>query len=343
MSATPSTWPSRPRRAAHRRCPASMEAWMKLEVAGGDDLAKRCRRVAPALLGESPFWHPREAGALLVRHSGPALHRFDPASGAHRHWDFDSEPACCAPADGRQLLLAMRDGLWRFDPPGGARTAALPPPYDPAKERFNDGKADPQGRFWVGTIYEPRSDAAKADAVPLGRRPLERMADDAPRSATAWPGAPTAARCTGPTPRPTPSSRLRLRAGQTESCRASARSRASSRATMDSPLDNYGGRPDGAAVDAEGCYWVAMFEGQRLLRLSPGRQRVDARAAAAGALPDDALLRRCRPAHAVRHHRAREPPGRRTGGTAAGRLRAALRCRRAGPAGQRRPSLGTDR
>ena len=31
----------------------------------------------------------------------------------------------------------------------------------------------------------------------------------------------------------------------------------------------YGGRPDGAAVDTEGCYWVAMFEGQRLLRLSP--------------------------------------------------------------------------
>jgi sugar lactone lactonase YvrE len=31
----------------------------------------------------------------------------------------------------------------------------------------------------------------------------------------------------------------------------------------------YGGRPDGAAVDAEGAYWVAMFEGQRLLRLAP--------------------------------------------------------------------------
>jgi sugar lactone lactonase YvrE len=34
-------------------------------------------------------------------------------------------------------------------------------------------------------------------------------------------------------------------------------------------LSTYGGRPDGAAVDAEGCYWTAMFEGQRLLRLSP--------------------------------------------------------------------------
>jgi sugar lactone lactonase YvrE len=32
----------------------------------------------------------------------------------------------------------------------------------------------------------------------------------------------------------------------------------------------YGGRPDGAAVDREGNYWVAMFEGGRVLQLSPG-------------------------------------------------------------------------
>jgi sugar lactone lactonase YvrE len=34
--------------------------------------------------------------------------------------------------------------------------------------------------------------------------------------------------------------------------------------------NNYGGRPDGAAVDVEGNYWCAMMEGGRLLRLSPG-------------------------------------------------------------------------
>src|SRR6185369_16514373 len=38
------------------------------------------------------------------------------------------------------------------------------------------------------------------------------------------------------------------------------------------PLEAYGGRPDGAAVDSEGAYWVALFEGQRLLRLAPDGQ-----------------------------------------------------------------------
>ena len=37
-------------------------------------------------------------------------------------------------------------------------------------------------------------------------------------------------------------------------------------------LVTYGGRPDGAAVDVHGCYWVAMYEGQRLVRLSPQGQ-----------------------------------------------------------------------
>jgi sugar lactone lactonase YvrE len=35
------------------------------------------------------------------------------------------------------------------------------------------------------------------------------------------------------------------------------------------PIEQYGGRPDGGAVDSEGCYWASMFEGQRLVRLSP--------------------------------------------------------------------------
>ena len=39
--------------------------------------------------------------------------------------------------------------------------------------------------------------------------------------------------------------------------------------TADQDLATYGGRPDGAAVDAEGAYWCAMFEGQRLLRIAP--------------------------------------------------------------------------
>jgi sugar lactone lactonase YvrE len=73
----------------------------------------------------------------------------------------------------------------------------------------------------------------------------------------------------------------------------------------------------------EGCYWVAMFEGARLLRLSPDGE-VLARAAPARALPHHAVLRRGRPAHPVHHHRAREPARRGARARALGRPRAEL-------------------
>jgi sugar lactone lactonase YvrE len=88
---------------------------------------------AAALLGESPFWHPRERALYYCDIPGHRLQRFEPASGALAHWDFETDVASCAPRLDGRLLLAMRDGLWNFDPASGARRRVAAPPYDPAK------------------------------------------------------------------------------------------------------------------------------------------------------------------------------------------------------------------
>ena len=95
--------------------------------------------IAPSLLGESPFWHPEQAGLYWCDIPGKTLNRWLPASAQHRQWSLDAEPGCCAPLPGGKLLLAMRDGLWRFDPETGRRERLAAPPYNPAQERFNDG------------------------------------------------------------------------------------------------------------------------------------------------------------------------------------------------------------
>lgn len=221
---------------------------------------------SPSLLGESPMWHPREQVLYWCDIPGKRLNRFDPAGGALAHWQFDTEPASLAPCLDGGLLLAMRDGLWRFDPRGGARTLLAPPPYDTARERFNDGKCDPQGRFWVGTIYEPR-DPPLAALYCYAEGKLERRADGITTSnGLAWSPdgrtmywSDTKAHTIYAFDVDPPSGALSNR-------RVFARF-APKQAGQD--LADYGGRPDGAAVDAEGCYWVAMFEGQRLLRLAP--------------------------------------------------------------------------
>ena len=225
--------------------------------------------VAPSLLGESPFWHPDEAALYWCDIPGRKLNRWVPASASHREWALDAEPGCCAPLPGGDLLLAMRDGLFRFSPESGERRLLAEPPYDPATERFNDGKADPQGRLWVGTIYEPRtSKSAALYRFAAGR--LERMAGElivsnglafSPDGGTMY-WSDTAAH--------------RIDALDFDAALGDLSRR---RTWVQFPLKQdgqdlatYGGRPDGAAVDVEGAYWVAMFEGQRLLRLaSDGR------------------------------------------------------------------------
>ncbi len=218
------------------------------------------------LLGESPMWHPQEQVLYWCDIPGRRLHRLDPVSGASKRWDFDCEPACCAPVLGGGLLLAMRDGLWHFDTVKGERVRLAKPPYDPAHERFNDGKCDPQGRFWVGTIYEPREPALAA-LYRWQPESLDKMADGITVSnGLAW-------STDGHVMYWSDTKAHTIYAFDFDPADGGLSSRRvfatfASKQTGQN-LAQYGGRPDGAAVDAEGCYWVAMFEGQRVLRLSP--------------------------------------------------------------------------
>lgn len=230
------------------------------------DPGVRVAVAAPSVLGESPLWHPREQVLYWCDIPGRRLHRFDPRDGALVHWDLDSEPGSCAAHVDGTLLLAMRDGLWRFDPRSGERRRLAPPPYDPSVERFNDGKCDPQGRFWVGTIFEPREPALAALYCWDGHE-LQRRADGITVSnGLAW----------------SPDGRIMYWSDTQAhivfaldfdpSTGALSQRRVFARFApkpADGTLEGYGGRPDGGAVDAEGCYWAAMYEGQRLLRLSP--------------------------------------------------------------------------
>lgn len=221
----------------------------------------------PALLGESPMWHPREQVLYYCDIPGRSVQRFDPQTDELRRWQLESEVASLAPmSEGRELLLACRDGLWRFDPDTGKREPLAPPPYDPVHERFNDGKCDPAGRFWVGTIYEPRN-AAQASLHRYDGRLLKRMADGITVSnGLAW-------SLDGQTLYWSDTKAHSIYASDIDPLTGDLGSMCALASFPLKPtghdLTGYGGRPDGAAMDVEGCYWVAMFEGQRVLRLSP--------------------------------------------------------------------------
>lgn len=228
--------------------------------------------VPACALGESPFWHPDEAALWWLDIPGRAVHRWHAASQQHQHWPLPTEPGALAPRPGGHLLLARRDGLFDFNPTRGQATLLAPPPYDPAHERFNDGKADAQGRFWVGSIFEPRTRAAAGlwcwDGRQLQRHLFEATISNglafSPDGLTVY---------WADTPRhQVMAYTLDRSRGSLSQPRVFAQfpPKDSSKPLAGQP--HYQGRPDGAAVDVEGAYWVAMMEGQQLLRYaSDGR------------------------------------------------------------------------
>lgn len=221
-------------------------------------------------LGESPMWHPVTGQLYWCDIPAGILHRTDALGGGHRRWQLDSDVACCAPVVDGTLVLALRRGIVHFDPNTGACVPLADAPYDPSRERFNDGKVDPAGRLWVGTIYEPR-DAPRATLYCLqwlrGRADLSPRASDITVSngMAFSPDGRTAYR-SDTTSHTLFRADFRPETGETGPWTVWARR---ARRAPDQALDTYGGRPDGAAVDSQGCYWSAMYEGQCLVRYAP--------------------------------------------------------------------------
>jgi sugar lactone lactonase YvrE len=247
----------------------------------GAEVEVRVAVDTPAALGEGPAWLAGTAGdpGALCWVDIPArrLHRFVPATGARRHWEFDADLGSVAPTDDGAYLLALRDGLWRFEPdPGdadprsGRRARLVDAPYEQATRRFNDGKCDPRGRFWVGSMDEPRRPAHAALYCYDGRDLVERQDGITISNGLAWSPDATTMYWTDTTQHVVWAFDFDAATGAMSGRRVFARFPLKGA----SGLEGYGGRPDGAAVDAEGCYWVAMYEGGRVLRLSPAGERL---------------------------------------------------------------------
>lgn len=213
---------------------------------------------AGAELGEGPVWLAREQRLAWLDILAGRLHWLEPESGADDVLQLAGPVCAAAPRQGGGMVLALERELALLAA-GADCPQTVAAVLDPASgQRFNDGACDPAGRFWAGTL---RYDGA------LGQASLWRLGAD---------GAVSQA-LTG----------LSLSNGLAW---------ASDGSTMwhvDTPtrgIDRYdadvdtgalrGGRraveiapgagdPDGLALDADGCLWVALWGGGAVHRYTP--------------------------------------------------------------------------
>jgi sugar lactone lactonase YvrE len=107
---------------------------------------------AQATLGEGAIWNPLDQKLYWVDILGCMLHIYDPETGHGRTFPTGDYVGTVVPETKETVLLALQTGIHRMDTNTGVLTL-LNNPLPGAPVRFNDGKCDPSGRFWVGTLY----------------------------------------------------------------------------------------------------------------------------------------------------------------------------------------------
>jgi sugar lactone lactonase YvrE len=108
-------------------------------------------------LGEGPLWHAEEQALYWVDIEERQIHRFHPDSGAHKVFTLDIPVGAVAFREGGGFVLATRDGFAYWDGSSSSLDFIADPEPGKPGARFNDGKVDPQGRFWAGTMAEGAS------------------------------------------------------------------------------------------------------------------------------------------------------------------------------------------
>lgn len=220
-------------------------------------------------VGEGILWCPRRQVLFWVDITGCALLSHDPANGRGQRWPLPYQPGCIALTHTDEIIIAMPDGLYGFEPADGAmRLLASTPGTDPETHRANDGATSRSGRFVFGTIARGDRSAPSgclydwAEGADVQRRmrgfhivnglafsPDDRTAylsDSYQTVQTIWAFDHDAA---------TGIFTNRREFFTTKEC---------------------AGRPDGACIDTDGCYWMAGVGGSQILRITP-RGEIDFR------------------------------------------------------------------
>lgn len=220
-----------------------------------------CVADVKAVLGEAPVWVEREAALYWLDIKGRKIFRID-ETGERREWATPTMLGTIVPRAGGGFIAASERGFVAVDLEAGRFDPIGDPEEDRPGNRFNDGNVDRSGRLWAGTMDNAEEQDSGA---------LYRLDSD-----LEWTRVDDGYRVTNG-PAFSPDGR---RMYENDSARG---------VTFVFDLDDAGnatgkrdfirhgpddGAPDGMAVDAEGCLWIAFWDGWCVRRFAPSGERL---------------------------------------------------------------------
>ncbi len=209
----------------------------------------------PCELGEGPLWHPDRQELFWFDITGCRM--YANGAGGARDWRFEEMFSAAGRIGRDALLLASETGLWQFDPQTRARERLCDLEADNPATRSNDGRADPQGGFWIGTMGK-RAERGAGAIYRFYRGALRRLYGGItiPNAICFAPDGRSAHFCDTVT-------RQVMRVALDE---------AGWPAGAPEPfldLRAEGLNPDGAVVDAQGVLWLAQWGAGRVAAYGP--------------------------------------------------------------------------
>lgn len=216
--------------------------------------------------GESPVWSVSEQALYWVDIPAGTLHRWTLADGREQRWQAPQMLACIAAHTQGGWIAGLENGLFHLQPQADgslSSTLLVEVGHARAGMRFNDGRCDRQGRFWAGTMLMDMAAAASVGAMyrySAGEQTLVAQLSDlvVPNGLAFSPDGRTMYLS---------DSHPNVQKIWAFDYDTDSGVPHDQRLFVD--MQQHPGRPDGAAVDVEGCYWICANDAGLIHRFTP--------------------------------------------------------------------------
>ncbi|WP_170754123.1 SMP-30/gluconolactonase/LRE family protein [Ruegeria lacuscaerulensis] len=213
----------------------------------------------PCELGEGPLWHPGRRQLFWFDILGKRL--LTQRDGVPQSWQFDEHVSAAGWVNRGVLLIASETGLWRFSLDTGEKELIATLEAENSITRSNDGRADPWGGFWIGTMGKNAEHGA-GSIYRFWRGEVRRLVPDVTISnAICFAPDRSCAYFSDTMTKQVMRWSLNPQTGWPEG---------DSTVFLDLRDDHL--NPDGAVVDTEGQIWIAQWGAHRVAVYSPDGQ-----------------------------------------------------------------------
>lgn len=217
---------------------------------------------AQATLGEGPTWDAAKSRLIWIDILGSRVNTYEPSTGRRTVMATEQHVGAAKPRAGGGLVLNLRDGVALYDGEGADADAAgglrwLHHEPTPGR-RANDAAVAPDGSLWAGTMRYDEAAGGGTLSRLTGDGEVTTVLDDvAVSNGTGW----------------SPDGRLMYYIDsptrRVDVFDVSADGQSVTGRRQLALIEEGAGWPDGLTVDADGCVWVALWDGGAVRRYTP--------------------------------------------------------------------------